>query len=54
MRSFPKDQFKEYPDFGLVHEHPPEGTPKHTTSGQPLPSEDAVASTWAVPSQAFG
>lgn len=54
LASFPRDQFKEHADYGLVHERPPgEETPKHTVSGQPLPDEKAAVTKWAVPSQAF-
>jgi hypothetical protein len=48
---FPREQFKEYLEYGLVHEHPPDGAPKHTVSGQPLPEEEVAVTTWSVPSQ---
>jgi hypothetical protein len=48
--SFPRDQFKHYAEYGLVHEDPPEGTPKHTTSGQPLPDEEGAVKSWDTPS----
>lgn len=51
LAAFPREQFKEYSEYGLVHEHPPGDAPKHTVSGQPLPDEDAAVKTWSVPSQ---
>jgi hypothetical protein len=53
MRSFPAQEFKTYPEYGVVHERPSDGGPRHTTSGQPLPSEEGAPETWTVPSQAF-
>lgn len=54
QQRFPKDQFKTYAEYGVVHEHPPGDVPKHTTSGQALPSEEAAVEKWSVPSQSFG
>jgi hypothetical protein len=51
--SFPKEQFQHYPEYGLVHEHPPGEAPRHTTSGQLLPEEEGAVSTWSLPSQAY-
>jgi hypothetical protein len=51
MRAFPKEQFKRYADYGMVHEHPPGDTPRHTTSGQILPTEEGAEQHWAIPSE---
>jgi hypothetical protein len=50
---FPEDQFEFHDDYGLVHEHPPDGAPKHTVSGQILPDQPGAVKTWSVPSTAF-
>lgn len=36
----------------MVHEHPPGDTPKHTTSGQLLPTEEGAVTKWVIPSEA--
>jgi hypothetical protein len=54
MTSFPPEQFKHYEEYGTVHEHPPgDKTPKHTVTGQLLPTEPGAVKTWPVPSTAF-
>lgn len=52
MRAFPKEQFERHPEYGLVHEQPPDDAPKHTTSGQMLPTEAGAETQWAFPSPA--
>ena len=51
-RAFPREQFDAHPEYGMVHEHPPGDAPKHTTSGQLLPTEAGAENYWAVPSEA--
>jgi hypothetical protein len=50
MRAFPKEQFARDPEYGLVHTHPPDDAPRHTTSGQILPNEAGAEEYWAIPS----
>jgi hypothetical protein len=52
--SFPKEQFERHAEYGMVHEHPPGDTPKHTTSGQILPTEEGAEQYWAIPSESVG
>lgn len=49
-RSFPRDEFERHAEYGMVHERPPGDTPKHTTSGQILPTEEGAEQYWAIPS----
>jgi hypothetical protein len=50
MMAFPKEQFVRHPEYGMVHEHPPGDTPKHTTSGKMLPTEEGAVKYWSIPS----
>ena len=51
--SFPAKEFQHYEKYGQVHEHPPDGAPRHTTSGQLLPDEKGAVSTWSIPSKSY-
>jgi hypothetical protein len=50
LASFPSSQFQNDPEYGLVHEHPPLNAPRHTTSGEALPTDGGRIETWQVPS----